>query len=487
MLNESTDTTQDRENHLRIMQYNVNRRKEVIESILNDESTKEYSLLLLQEQYRQRITNTPPLHQSWTLLEPPSIPQASNPPRSAIYINNKLLPPSAFEQIPIPHNDITAISIAPRNPHEKPTLIVNIYNSREEPLIESLRTYLSNFARIQDYNNILVAGDFNLHHPLWNPQGYTGHESQADSLVDIMIEANLRPLLPSGTITFPTNNEQGGTAIDLVWGNENVEHLIIKCHTIEAAKDHASDHLPIEIIIDLEPKLLSPTSLAFNYAKTNWEVLRYVLHTTLPPPIDPNNCTVADLDRYAEDLTGKMKNAITMSTPRKKPCPHSKRWWNSELSNLRRYTNNARNRYRRSRDEVDGDEWREHRRIYKEEIRKAKNKKWMQFVEEADERTIYTVKKYIDKPPSPHYIPTINNATSNEAKAHEFRKAFFPPPPPANIDDIATALYPVPAPCNETITERQIQEVLNKISPKKAPGPDEISNLVLTIIPSGND
>jgi len=69
----------------------------------------------------------------------------------------------------------------------------------------------------------------------------------------------------------------------------------------------------------------------------------------------------------------------------------------------------------------------------------AKDWKWKQFVQEANEKTIWMVKKYIDKPPSPYYIPTINQAMSNEGKALEFTLTFFPPPLPANNGDIVTA------------------------------------------------
>jgi hypothetical protein len=79
---------------------------------------------------------------------------------------------------------------------------------------------------------------------------------------------------------------------------------------------------------------------------------------------------------------------------------------------------------------------------YKEEIRRAKGLKWKEFVEEADEKTIWTVKKYIDKAPSLYYIPTINNATSNKGKASQLANAFFPPPPPTQTTDIRDAIYP---------------------------------------------
>jgi len=127
------------------MQYNVNKRKEVIDSILNDTgydtATKDFPILLIQEQYRQKYTNSLPIHQSWTVIEPTT--KAGAPPRSAIYINNKKLPPTSYEHIPINHADITAISIVPKPPLWKPTLIINIYNSHNQTLPTALHTHLT--------------------------------------------------------------------------------------------------------------------------------------------------------------------------------------------------------------------------------------------------------------------------------------------------------------------------------------------------------
>jgi hypothetical protein len=116
-----------------------------------------------------------------------------------------------------------------------------------------------------------------------------------------------------------------------------------------------------------------------------------------------------------------------------------------------------RNRYRRTRSGDDAMEWKSYRTKYKEEIRMAKDQKWKQFVQEVDEETIWLAKKYIDKAPSPDYIPSINQATSNQGKAHKFTLTFFPPPHPANTDDIAIAAYPIPVPCPPKITPHQIQ------------------------------
>jgi endonuclease/exonuclease/phosphatase (EEP) superfamily protein YafD len=249
----------------RIMQYNVAKRREVMDSILNDKEIQEYSLLLLQEHCHTYKQKTPLLHQSWTAIEPTLITE--RPARAAIYVNNKKIPPAAFEQIPILHRDITAIAIAAHSPSLKPALIVNLYNSEDHTLIEQLRTTLLHDIKAEDYETILVAGDFNLHHSLWNPVGYFNQEPQAETLVEIMMEANLRMLLPPGTVTFPTTNESGGTAIDLVWGNGTAKDTIIKCHTVEHTNDHGSDHYPIEIILELNPKTLPPSVHPYNYSK----------------------------------------------------------------------------------------------------------------------------------------------------------------------------------------------------------------------------
>ena len=89
------------------------------------------------------------------------------------------------------------------------------------------------------------------------------------------------------------------------------------------------------------------------------------------------------------------------------------------------------------------------------------------------------VKKYIDTKPTPYHIATINNTMSNDEKAAEFTATFFPPPPQADLGDIDSATYPEPVPINTDITFQQLEKAVLKMSPNKAPGPDEVSNSVI--------
>ena len=231
----------DEGNLLKILQYNKAKRREIMDSIFNDRETQDHAILLLQEPCRTYKQTMPLLHQSWMAFEPTH--PAETQPRTTIYINNKKIPPATVEQIPIPHSDVTAIALPALPPLQKPTLIVNLYNSNSHTLIDLLPSILSQNIKIEKYDIILIAGDFNLHYALWNPMGYTDQEPQAQILVDIMMDANLTPLLPSGTVTFPPRNEtEHGTTIDLVWGNETATDTLLKCHTVEQTNDHGSDY-----------------------------------------------------------------------------------------------------------------------------------------------------------------------------------------------------------------------------------------------------
>ena len=98
----------------------------------------------------------------------------------------------------------------------------------------------------------------------------------------------------------------------------------------------------------------------------------------------------------------------------------------------------------------------------------------------ANDKTIWQIKKYITNTPTSTFIPTLNgHVATNDQKVTVFQKAFFLKPPPADLTDITLSVYPQEVPYEPQITIRQIQEAVNRLSPDKAPGPDEISNRVL--------
>jgi hypothetical protein len=144
----------------------------------------------------------------------------------------------------------------------KPMLIISIYNPCDQSITVELHRYLRRNINRQDYGIIVVGGDFNAHHPLWNPRTYTRHDEEADEIVEMMTELELNLMLPAGSITYP----HADTTIDLVWGNEEALNRIITCRVAEE-QQQGSDHLPIETTLALsieKPQTMQP----FNYART---------------------------------------------------------------------------------------------------------------------------------------------------------------------------------------------------------------------------
>ena len=319
-----------------------------------------------------------------------------------------------------------------------------------------------------------MAGDFNLHHPMWNPFNYDTHDQQADELAELMGSYGLTQMLPKGTITYPS----AGTTIDLVWGNQRAEQRIIKCQ-IADYDDHSSDHRPIETILDILPITSDANVQApLDYEKMDTKTFKAKLPTYLPRILNPANTNPLELDQYTETVVQAIQKAIQETTPRKRPSPFSKRWWTEDLTKQRREMNHHRRKFQQTREETDKNEWKKRQQEYFKAIKKAKRETWNKFVKEADERSIWKIKKYMDNIQISTYVPMLNeHAATNEEKTKELKEAFFPPPPPADLTDIReTTDYPDEFSFNQQITMEQLQRAVEKLAPNKAPGPDEISN-----------
>ena len=79
--------------------------------------------------------NSSPIHHSWTLIE--SKARENHPPQAAIYLNKTILPAHSYEPIHMEIPNIVAIALQ----HDKaqhPTLIINIYNTKNTSQLKEL-------------------------------------------------------------------------------------------------------------------------------------------------------------------------------------------------------------------------------------------------------------------------------------------------------------------------------------------------------------
>ena len=163
---------------------------------------------------------------------------------------------------------------------DPPMLVINMYNTKDSTLINDFTTFLQTHLRHHRYDAIVMVGDFNLHHPLWNPPHYDIHDHEAEDLIDLMATNGLNLILLPGTITFPRSN----TTLDLVWGNAQMEEKVLRCKVADN-HDHGSDHFPIITTLDLKPERMEEAPI-YNFDRTNWDLLKAKVIEFLPSITD---------------------------------------------------------------------------------------------------------------------------------------------------------------------------------------------------------
>ena len=187
-------------------------------------------------------------------------------------------------------------------------------------------------------------------------------------------------------------------------------------------------------------------------------------------------------------LQSTVRSCVTKSKPR----PDAKRWWNSDLTGMKKELNKLRTISFRNRALPEHPSHREMKtwsNKYGETILHAKKQHWTDYLEDMTASDIWTANRYLREPAgdggSPR-IPTLCTTNGqgreievndNQDKASLFAKLFFPPPAASTVP--ASFNYPAPLPDPPQITRTQIERQVKRLSPYKGYGPDKITNVVL--------
>ena len=141
--------------------------------------------------------------------------------------------------------DITSLEITNPLSHNK-IHIFNVYNEAGTGAISDLREAI---AKLDSHEELLVLGDFNLHHPLWSTTHRHASHGMLDAqpLLTTIEESQLQVLTVPGTTTHRW--KQGESTIDLTFASEDVASRTIYCK-VDTSLDCDSDHLPIAIAVD---------------------------------------------------------------------------------------------------------------------------------------------------------------------------------------------------------------------------------------------
>lgn len=256
---------------IKILQFNTQRSKtKVLVPLLAKNEAKEWDLILIQEPWRNPYGSGTYCPRAAGFTQVIAEDTGERPSRACILVNNRFGP----DQWQLVHRepDLVAIRLRKQGDSQQDhMLVVSVYNpsplSRTDPepqnsviptLIELLSTTVDT-ARF-------IAGDFNLHHPLWEPLG-NRTEAAATTAENALRTAGLRLITTPGTVTSRGHNSE--STIDLAWCDPQTERRVIRHHPREDLQ-FGSDHIPLlTSFLDTAVKRTERKRLAWGKVDTN--------------------------------------------------------------------------------------------------------------------------------------------------------------------------------------------------------------------------
>jgi len=465
---------------LSILQLNVGKREPVQQSLMNDDTLKDYGVLAVSEPYARlvddKVVTSPTWHNNWTKMIPTKRYDALWPIRSMLWVRSDI----EAEQLPVASADLTAAVL--RLP-ERDVLVVSVYVqgkdaemlvSAMEMLHGLIRSFRDGTGRRTD---VVLVGDFNRHDLLWTGDDVSVmRQGEAEPIVDLMNEHGLCSLLPRGTRTWQGQDQE--STIDLVLTTSELADEMVAC--VLHPTDHGSDHRAIRTTFDVAlPERVATPRLLFKNAP--WNLIRARVDEGLQPL--PK---AVDVQTQADQLMGVVSEAIHDLTPQAQPSPYAKRWWSGDLTRLRRahtfWRNQARAQRRASLPCSDLERRaKEAAKEYHDAIRKQRRAHWDDFL--AEDANIWKAARYLEpgKDAMSDRVPPLKKAdgtrTGNRPEqAEQLLDAFFPPLP-ARIEE--EGLRPQRrAVAMPALTLEEVEVKVMAAKPWKAAGTDGLPAMV---------
>ncbi|KAL1746881.1 hypothetical protein HDZ31DRAFT_61821 [Schizophyllum fasciatum] len=380
--------------------------------------------------------------------------------------------------------------------------IFNIYSACENnSTLEHFRAFLDRHQRRfepSDTNHMLWTMDANRHHPMWDDDGnshlFTNSAIElAQVLIDLVGQYDMVMALPKGIPTLQHMATKRWSRPDNTFISEDAAALLISCDTAPSLRGPGTDHMPI--LTELDFALARQNSPSYrNFRETDWDEFESELSARLRLIDDPKEIMSADqFHTVLNGLTGAILATIDKVVPLSKPCPHSRRWWTKELTQMSKKLNRlaeVAHRYRALPGHASHGEYTAYSQIFSAAIEEAKRTHWEEFLDEGLEADMWTASRYCSEPSTDSgktRIPTLKasgregggemEATSNQEKAQVLSSSFFPPKPPDFY--IPPTTYPEPLPDPPPIHLEQIRRHVRRLKPYKMYGSDGIQNIVL--------
>src|SRR6266480_335715 len=468
------NTQQNNQETLRIVQYNTHNSNPVQIPFLHKAAKEKIQIIAIQEPSLNKYTKGTATHPDyWTAISP------SGKARICFYISKEI----KTNQWQVNHHS-DHISTLRLQLKDRAIHIHNVYNqpldsykATEAPTIMELKGIL------QEEEETILVGDFNLHHKSWNATTKPNSHADAYKLVQCTEQANMRRATPQGLTTWERGDSK--TTIDLTFISRRLYPALINCDRSDDL-DTNSDHYPIRTEI-LTTALQKEDNKRRQWKKADWPSIR--AHIKKIAKECPNPETPQEIDQNIRTITNAIQEAVNKHTPWAKPSTRANPAWTQEVETLIQEARKAR------REAADHNPWNIMRykqltNTKKRALRRGKSLAWRKFITETTQKKgLWHMAKWAKTkanqpqttpqfPPlqeGPDTTPTFDNTT----RARILAKKFFPPPEEADLSNIQGYTYPQEIDVPQEIKEEMIKDALRKMHPDKAPGPDGITNRVL--------
>ena len=221
-----------------------------------------------------------------------------------------------------PYSDYVEINISLNNSSSVSFLNVYAPTIRSSPT--DGRTDSFSPSILPSSRNLLILGDFNCHHPLWDSRGTS--DPRGEEVFDWVISSNLLPLNDPDTPTLLHCSSGSRSSPDISFAPST---LAFSC-SWEVLQDLGFDHLPILLSIPLSP-VFRPNERppSFNFQKARWDGFASYFDSHFPSAEEYSSLSLSSA--AAALFTSLTLNAAKSSIPFGRIKRPPKAWWSAKV------------------------------------------------------------------------------------------------------------------------------------------------------------
>ena len=336
--------------------------------------------------------------------------------------------------------------------------------------------------------NWIIMGDFNSHSPSW---GYDELDSKGE---EVECWATNQQLIlinkPQDPPTFYSRSWRTTSTPDLAFATDNIHKL---CHREVCSQLGGSDHRPVTILVDQKtPASTFKRAPSWNYKRADWDGFKqFAEEECMGLQLSEEN-----MNHNAVQLNNAILRAAKKSIPRGQRRNYNP-FWTPQLEQLQEAVNRAREDMERNPSDQNTAEYKKARAEFTREKLLQTRKQWYEKTAslnlEKDSSKLWSLTKVLNEeaPSRSKTVLHVHNMLLTDKKAaNEFaqlyRRESTLPLTTKKVGDMKEKLKQeekqknVPSPClNSTLKISELNSAVRSLKPKKAPGPDGVSNDML--------